>query len=106
MVLGWSLPASASPSCIDKAGTQSAPSAATATTSAAHGRACTRSAQLRQRRPGSPFCLAACLRIRFSSLLPKIVSSEGSSTSEATIVISTVSVTESATPSSEPRLSV
>jgi hypothetical protein len=46
------------------------------------------------------------LRIRFSSLAPKIVSSEGSRTSEATIVISTVSVTDSATPSSEPRLSV
>jgi hypothetical protein len=63
-------------------------------------------AQARQRRPGSLFCLAACLRIRFSSRLPKIVSSEGSSVSDATIVISTVSVTDSATPSSDPRFRV
>ncbi len=112
VVEAGSLPASAKPSRMSSAGTDRAPSAATDTSSAVHGRRCTPRAQRRQPAPSSQVRPLASRRARCRAALfstvgrmrpPKTPSSAGSSVREATIVTSTVRATASATPWSDPR---
>ncbi len=98
-----SVPASANPSRMSRIGADSASSPATTTAIAAHARFSTNRDQPFQRVPGARFAFAACFLTLRSMRLPNSASSAGSSVTEASIVTSTTSATDSETDWSEPR---